>query len=84
MVVCDFDLVRIALLPTETDSVLFIDPNAMLTLPVAPESLQSIPGGDTQFRKVLYAVQLIQLAPNHRPKSLWASTPRPAAVETQE
>jgi hypothetical protein len=73
-----------ALLPPETDSVLLIDPDAMLTLPVASQPLQPIAWWDTQLRKILHAVQLIQFAPNHRPEHLWASTPRPAAVETEK
>jgi hypothetical protein len=84
VIVCDFDLVGIALLPKETYSVLLIDSNAVLTFPIPPQTLQAIPGWDLQLQKVFYTVQLIQLPPNHRPKGLWASTPRPAGIHTEE
>jgi hypothetical protein len=45
----------------ETNSILLIDSNAVLTFPIPSQTLQPIPGWDTQLRKVLYTVQLIQL-----------------------
>jgi len=42
MVVRDFDLVRIAILPLKTDAILLIDPNAVLSLTVPVQSLQPV------------------------------------------
>jgi hypothetical protein len=84
VIVCDFDFVDIVLLPTKTNSILLIDPNAMLTFSVPTQPLQPVPWWDPQLREVLYAVQLIQFAPNHRPQSLWASPSRSAAIYTEK
>jgi hypothetical protein len=39
VVVCDFDLEGMAFLPYETDPILLIDPDAVLTLPIALQTL---------------------------------------------
>jgi hypothetical protein len=80
----DFDFVGIVLLPTETDPVLLVDPDAVLSLPVPPQLLQSIPGWNAQFLEILHPVQLIQLAANNGPKSLWTRAPRLAAIHTEK
>jgi hypothetical protein len=48
VVVRDFDFVGIAPLPAKTDSVLFIDADAVLTAPISLETLQSIARRDSR------------------------------------
>ena len=46
----------------------------MLALPVTPQPLQPFPGWDPQLAKLPHPVQLVQLAPGHRPDGLLADT----------
>jgi hypothetical protein len=42
VVVRDFDFVGIAVPPIKADSVLFVDPNAMLSLPISAKTLKPV------------------------------------------
>ena len=75
VVVRDFDIVRIVALPTKTDSVLIVDPNAVLLTPATVELLQAVSWRHRQLLEIAYPVQLIQLPTGNRPHSLGA---RPA------
>jgi len=44
MVIRDFDVVRIPGLPVEADSILVVDPDAVLPLPIATEPLKAVSG----------------------------------------
>ena len=57
MVIDDFDLGRIAVLPAETDSPLIIDANTILTMPISRESFQSISRWDPQIGKCIRRIQ---------------------------
>jgi hypothetical protein len=57
MVIDDFNLGRIAVLPAETDSPLIIDSNTVLTAPISGESFQSISGWDPQIGKCIRRIQ---------------------------
>jgi hypothetical protein len=48
MVINNFNVERIAVLPNETEAILIVDPDAVLTLPIAPQSFQMISGKDRQ------------------------------------
>jgi len=76
VVVCDFDLVGMAVLPNETDPVLLIDPDAVLSCSVPLQSLQVIAGGHLQFRYVPNAVDLVELSARNRPKRLRTASSR--------
>jgi hypothetical protein len=52
MVVDDFDLVGMFILPPEADSVLFIDPDAMLPESIPTKTLQPIPRWNGEFGQV--------------------------------
>jgi len=56
VVVGDFDLVGISLLPMEADSILLVDSNAVLSAPLARKKLQTVPGRDGQFAKIPNAI----------------------------
>jgi len=61
VVVGNLDVFRPSLGPPETDSILVIDSNAMLTPPFLPELPQSIPRGNAQVLKGLRLIQLVKL-----------------------
>ena len=61
MVIDDFHIVRIAVLPTETDTPLIVDPDAVLAVPIAGEVLQPITGQPRQVTQGGGAVELIEL-----------------------
>jgi hypothetical protein len=48
VVIRDFDVVGIAVLPPETDPELVIDANTMLPSPIPFEAFEAIAGWDTQ------------------------------------
>ena len=62
VVVGDFDVVDIAVPPIEADSVLVVDPYAMLPLPISAKTLKSVSRRHRQFLKIADAIQLIQLS----------------------
>jgi hypothetical protein len=49
MIVRDFNLERIVTTPHKTDSILIVDPNTVLPLPISAEPLQFVPRGTFQI-----------------------------------
>ena len=67
VVIYDLDLGWTFLGPSEADAILFVDPNAALSLPVAGERLQSISRLDPQVILGLGGVQKIKFSRGHGP-----------------
>lgn len=61
MVVGDFNVVSIPVLPAEANSPLLVDPDAVLSFPVAVKLFQTVSGRDTQVIQSERCVELIQL-----------------------
>jgi hypothetical protein len=62
----------ITILPNETDAILVVDTDTMLSLPIALQRFQSIPGKDCYITQHMGRVQLHQLSlrdPSNLPKS---------------
>jgi len=73
-----------AFLPNKADSVLLIDPDAELPGPVPFQPFKTVSRRDLQFRDVLNAIELVELAPRNRPNGLrtaLSSHTRPDAVK---
>jgi hypothetical protein len=68
VVVRDFDLVGISSLPAETDTILIVDPDALLSRSVAAEPLQPIPRRNGKLQEIPNSVDLIELSSRHRPQ----------------
>jgi hypothetical protein len=49
MVVCNLDLVRVPLPPFEANTILVVNPNAVLAIPIAPETLKPVAGRHSQI-----------------------------------
>jgi len=62
--------------PFETDSELVIDPNAVLSYPIASECLQSNAGWNAQIVQLLGGIDLIELASSNAPQTLRTSLSR--------
>jgi hypothetical protein len=62
MVITDFYLVRVSIEPNEADSPPVIDPNTMLTFPVALQSLKPVTGKNLQIQQGLRRVQVSQFS----------------------
>jgi hypothetical protein len=84
VIIGDFDFVGISVLPPETDSVLIVDPDAVLSGPVASETLQAVSGRYLELPEVANPVQLRQLAIDHRPNGDRASSPNSATFHAVE
>ncbi len=63
VLVHDFHVFGTPVRPDETNSVLVVDPNAVLTISVAPQSLQAIAWRHPKILQPLYRFQDLQLAP---------------------
>ncbi len=72
MVIGDFDTLRSFIGPDETDPVLVVDSDTVLTLPVPAERLQAVPRRDPQRPERDRGVQLVELALRHPPQLLGA------------
>jgi hypothetical protein len=65
MVINDFNILSAMTRPAETDAPLIIDPDAVLSLPLAPQSFQPIAGGNAQVFETGGDLELAQLAARH-------------------
>lgn len=63
MVINDFDIQRITVLPTEANAELVVDADAVLACTVALERFQSVAGRHAQKVECGGGVQLCELAP---------------------
>jgi hypothetical protein len=76
VIVDDFNVFGIATPPIKTNSVLIVDPNAMLPLPISAKTLKPVPGRRREFLKIADPVQLIQFPARHGPQIARAYFPR--------
>jgi hypothetical protein len=80
VVIDDFDLVGMTVLPFETDPELLVDPDAVLIFPVAAKAFQTIRRRDCKFSDFSNTIYLIQLALGNRPQRARAATSRRPGV----
>jgi len=57
MIIYDFNIVSVSLAPTEADTPLVIDPNAVLSLPVSSQFLKAISWRDKKVIQLLRCIQ---------------------------
>jgi len=65
MIVDDLYLIRIPILPAEAHTPLVIDADAVLPLPFAPQSLQSVSWGNPEVLQRTGAMQIQEFPPRH-------------------
>jgi hypothetical protein len=80
MVIDDLDPIGTAIVPNETDAPLVVDPDTMLTRPVAAQRLQSIARRGGQVTQFVRLMKLPQL-PLRRTLDVPRQPPRKAAME---
>jgi hypothetical protein len=66
MIIDDFDILSAGFRPSETYSKLIVDPNAVLSLSVPFEPLQTIPGGNAKVIQPPRDLQLAKLTTCYR------------------
>jgi len=84
MVVDDLDLLRSLFRPAEADRVSLVDPNAVLSPTVSPQSLESVPRRSAKILQHLGLVDLVQLAARYNPQLHgpgFSGAPRIPAIE---
>jgi len=59
VIIYDLNVAGAQLSPRKADSVLLVDTNAVLALPISREALQSVSGRNLQFLKRLDGIELI-------------------------
>lgn len=57
MIIHDFNVVRVPILPPKTEAPLLIDPDAVLSMAVAPQSIEPVAGWHTQVIQVHDGIQ---------------------------
>jgi len=72
VIVNDLNIGRTRIGPSETDPKLIVDPDAVLSFPVASQSLKSVAGRNPQVLQNMRLVQLIEATPGTGPKVRWA------------
>ena len=65
MIINDLYLLRRAFAPQEADTPLIIDPDTMLPLPVAAQSLEPVSGDGCEVLQLFGVIQHAKLAPRH-------------------
>ena len=68
MIVDYFNVDRTRIRPTETDPILVIDPDAVLTATIFPKRLQAVPGRYPQVVHDLGLIECVELPPSHLPQ----------------
>jgi hypothetical protein len=68
MIVYDFNIVSVPLAPTEADTPLVIDPNAVLSLPVSSQFLKAISWRDKKIIQLLCRIQQEQFPLSDAPQ----------------
>jgi hypothetical protein len=81
MVVDDLDIQRVSLFPAEADPPSFIDPDAVLILPVSAQTFEAVAGGRRQVLQNPCPVEVEQL-PARRPLKCPESCDRHIVEET--
>ena len=61
MIVNELHVLRVAVLPDEADAVLIVDPDTVLSAPIARQRFQPIAGKCRQVSKLASGVELLQL-----------------------
>ena len=66
MIVDYFNVDRTRIRPSETDPILVIDPDAVLTATISPKRLQAVPGRYPQVVEDLGLIECVELPRSHR------------------
>jgi hypothetical protein len=80
VIVDDLHLVRVSIAPSEADSPLIVDPDAMLTRPIAPQRFQPVAGRYAQEVQRCRGIHLNQF-PQCDPQQIWRQSSRRHAAE---
>ena len=84
VVVGDFDFLCTMVLPTKTNAVLLVDPNAVLPGTISLQQFKSIARRNRQIGQPTSTVELIELAVHGRPQLPWAGRAGRSGVQTVE
>ena len=68
MIVDYFNVDRTRIRPTETDPILVIDPDAVLTATISPKPLQAVPGRNPQVVHDLGLIECVEPPRSHLPQ----------------
>jgi hypothetical protein len=72
MIVCDLNFVGIAGLPSETNPILIVDSNTVLSDPISAQPFEVIPSWNSELAKVSNSIDLIELPPANLPQDAGA------------
>jgi len=67
VVVRDFDFIGVSSFPAKTDTVLVIDPDAVLTFPAPTKPFEPVSRRNPEFAKFAHSIKLVQLTPGYGP-----------------
>lgn len=73
VIVRDLNLVGISSLPSETDPILVVNSDTVLSAPVRAQSLKAVSWWNSQFDEIPHAIDLIEFPSGHLPQIPWAS-----------
>lgn len=68
MIVDYFNVDRTRIRPTETDPILVVDPDAVLTMTISPKRFKPVPGRYPQVVEYLGLVERVEFSHSHLPK----------------
>ncbi len=80
VVVCNFDIVGMAILPTKAHPILLVDPDAMLTGPIPGKPLKMVAWWQGELAEISHAIELSELTSCHAPQHRRASRPSPSSL----
>jgi hypothetical protein len=81
MIVRDFNFIGIASLPSETNPILIVDSNTVLSDPISAQPFEVIPSWNSELAKVSNSIDLIELPPANLPQDTGTSPPGNGRVD---
>ena len=84
MVVGDFNLLGISILPVKAHAILLIDSNAVLTNSIPPQPFKPISRRDRKLKKLAHTVELVEFVPSSLPQGFRKGLARRSRIGTIE
>jgi hypothetical protein len=84
VIIRDLDFVGISILPSETDPILVVDPDAVLLAPIAVKPLKMISRRNGKVQKVPNVIDLVELSSGNAPEVSWTGSPGSGGIEAIE
>jgi hypothetical protein len=68
VIIRDLNLVDISCLPSETDPILIVDPDTVLSVSVCPQPFKTVSWRNSELNEIFHSIDLIEFPSGHLPQ----------------